>query len=111
MIGYYLKQKEEQLKKDRNQNGIPIKEAIDGYFKALGMEDKMHETRVLSQWEELMGDAVAKRTEELFIRDKVLYVELNSSVMRDELHQSKSEIITKINEAAGMELITGIYLK
>ena len=75
------------------------------------MEDKMHETSVLSQWEALMGDAVAKRTEELFIREKVLYIELNSSVMRDELHQSKSEIIAKINGAAGMELITDIFLK
>jgi predicted nucleic acid-binding Zn ribbon protein len=99
------------LKKDRNQNGIPIKEAIDGYFKALGMEDKMHETRVLSQWEALMGEAVSKRTEGLFIRDRILYVELNSSVMRDELQQAKTEIIAKINELAGMELITDIFLK
>lgn len=99
------------MKKDRNQNGIPIKEAIEGYFKALGMEDKMHETRVLSQWAELMGEAVAKRTEALSIRQHVLYIDLNSSVMRDELHQSKTEIIAKINGAAGMELIKDIFLK
>lgn len=90
---------------------MAIKEAIDGYFKALGMEDKMHETRVLSQWQQLMGDAVAKRTEALSIRQQVLYVTVNSSVMRDELYQSKTEIIAKINTAAGMELIKDIFLK
>lgn len=99
------------MKKNRNQNGIPIKEAIDAYFKAMGMEDKMHETRVLSQWAELMGDAVAKRTESLVIRDRILYVEVNSSVMRDELQQTKTSIIKKINEAAGTELIEDIFLK
>lgn len=99
------------MKKDRNQNGIPIKEAIQDYFKALGMEGKMNETRVLSLWEQLMGEAVAKRTESLVIRNQILYIEVNSSVMRDELHQSKSVIIGKINAAAGTEIIQDIFLK
>lgn len=75
------------------------------------MEDKMHETRVLSQWEALMGEAVSKRTKGLFIRERILFVELNSSVMRDELQQAKTEIVTKINELAGKELIEDIFLK
>ena len=99
------------MKKDRNKNGIPIKEALDGYFRALGIEDKIHETRILSQWSEMMGDAVAVRTESKVIRDKVLYLKINSSVMRDELQQSKAEIIDKVNAAAGCELITDIFLK
>lgn len=99
------------MKKDRNQNGIPIKEAIEGYFKALGMEDKMHETRVLSQWADLMGEAVDKRTTSKYIRDGVLYLEINSSVMRDELQQTKTDIMSKINGAAGCELIRDIFLK
>lgn len=99
------------MKKDRNQNGIPIKEAIEGYFKALGMEDKMHETRVLSQWAELMGEAVDKRTTTKYIRDGVLYLEINSSVMRDELQQTKTDIMAKINAVAGCELIRDIFLK
>ncbi|MDA7803214.1 DUF721 domain-containing protein [Crocinitomix sp.] len=99
------------MKKDRNQDSIPMKEALDGFFKALGMEDKMNETRVLSKWEELMGDAVAKRTTNKYIREKKLYLEINSSVMRDELQQQKAAIIVKVNACAGKELITDIFLK
>ncbi len=99
------------MKKDRNQNSVAIKEAIEGYFKALGMEDKVHQTRILSLWASLMGEAVDKRTTHKYIHDRVLYLEINSSVMRDELRQAKREIIEKVNAAAGCELITDIFLK
>ena len=88
-----------------------MKEALDGYFKALGIEDKILETRILSQWSKLMGEAVAVRTERKKIHNKVLYLTISSSVMRDELQQSKSAIIDKVNTAAGYELITDIFLK
>ncbi len=99
------------MKKDRNQNGIPIKDAINGYFKALGIDDKMIETGVLSKWESIVGKPIAQRTIQKYIREKTLYLEMNSSVMRDELQHLKEEIITKVNEAAGKELITTIFLK
>ena len=100
------------MKKGRNhEDGIPIKEALDGYFKALGIDEKVHETRILSKWEELMGKAVAMRTEKKYIKDKILYLHINSAVMRDELQHDKRAIIEKINTAAAIELITDIYLR
>ncbi|MFT5824016.1 MAG: hypothetical protein ACI8ZM_005282 [Crocinitomix sp.] len=100
------------MKRGRNhQDGIPIKKALEGYFKAIGVDEKILETRVLSQWGKLMGDAVDKRTERKFIKDKILYLNINSAVMRDELQHDKPAIIEKINNAAGIKLITDIYLR
>lgn len=100
------------MEKDRkHEDSVPIKDALEGYFKALGISDKVNETRVLSQWEELMGKAIAVRTSNKRIKDKILYLDINSSVMRDELQQRKAEIIKKINDFAGSELISDIFLK
>ena len=88
-----------------------MKEALEGFYKAMGIDDKMHETRILAQWEDLMGKAIAARTERKYIKDKVLYLHMNSSVMRNELVQQKEEIIQKINALAGCELITAVFLK
>ncbi len=77
----------------------------------MGIGDKMRETAVLSQWKELMGDAIDKRTTRKNIREKILYLEINSAVMRDELQQRKSEIIQIINNAAGGEIVSDIFLK
>lgn len=104
----FLKWKEGQLKK--SDDGMSMNDAVQHYLKALGIDQKMLEASVLSQWEELMGSAVAKRTDRKFIRNRVLHVELNSSVMRDELMQQRSKIVEKINKAAGIEIIDDIYL-
>lgn len=99
------------MKKDRNGDGIPMKEALASYFKAMGMEDKLVETKVLSQWTDIMGDTVGMRTTNKYIKNEILYLKINSSVMRDQLQQEKEQIIKKVNAVAGFELIKDIFLK
>lgn len=77
----------------------------------MGLDRKMLETSVLSRWEELMGNAVAERTESKEIRDEVLYLTINSSVMRNELFQMRSVIVKRLNEAAGFEMIKDVYFQ
>jgi hypothetical protein len=88
-----------------------MKDALDGYLKAIGIDKKVHEMKVLERWGEVMGEAVEKRTENIYIKNRVLHVELNSSVMRNELMQQRSIIITKINTISGIPLIDEIFFK
>ncbi len=92
-------------------DGISMKIAVEQYLKAMGLDRKMLETSVLSRWEELMGNAVAERTESKEIRDEVLYLTINSSVMRNELFQMRSVIVKRLNEAAGFEMIKDVYFQ
>ena len=87
-----------------------MNKALKSYLKAIGIDEKMHEAAVLAQWEEIMGAAVAKRTDKKYIKNRVLHIELNSSVMRDELLQKRSEIIKKVNAASGVDIIDDLYL-
>lgn len=77
----------------------------------MGVDLKVKETETIAQWGKIMGEAVEKRTKNIYIKNKILYLEINSSVMRDELQQSKSSIIEKMNSAAGFELINNIYFR
>ena len=77
----------------------------------MGIDDKMHEMSVLAKWEELMGTDVALRTESKEIKEKTLYLKINSSVMRDELFQSRSVIIKRVNETAGFEMIDTVFIQ
>lgn len=77
----------------------------------MGIDDKMYEMSILAKWEELMGKEVALRTESKEIKEKTLYLKMNSSVMRDELFQSRSVIIKRINEAAGFEMIDTVFIQ
>jgi|APHig6443717497_1056834.scaffolds.fasta_scaffold151524_2 hypothetical protein len=93
----------------RQGNAAPMKDIVDKLMRAYHLDDKMTELDVLNRWGEMMGTAVAQRTTSLKIKNKILYITLNSSVMRDELQHGKAIIIQRVNETAGKELINDIW--
>lgn len=93
----------------RTSNEAPLKEVLERWLKAYGFEGKMKEMDVINAWPELMGEAVAHRTEEIKIKNKKLFLKMGSSVMRDELLQGKSIIIQRVNEYAGVEMIDDVW--
>lgn len=93
----------------RNSNEEPLKDVVDRWLKAYGLDKKMKEMEVIAAWPELMGPAVAHRTTELLIRNKVLILRMDSSVMREELMNGKSIIIHRINDFAGFEIICDVW--
>ena len=93
----------------RTSNEAPLKEVIDRWLKAYKLDGKMKEIEVVNAWPELMGTAVAHRTKEISIRNKTLYLKMESSVMRDELAHGKSIIIQRVNDHAGFEIINDIW--
>jgi predicted nucleic acid-binding Zn ribbon protein len=93
----------------RTSNDTSLGEAIQRLLKVYKLDAKLNEMNVLDQWEEMFGKAVAARTESLKIMNKVLYVKLSSSVMREELMFGKQVIILRINEKAGAEIITDVW--
>ena len=98
---------------DRMRSGesAPLKDVFDRILKAYQWDKKYNELEVLSQWEEMMGKAVAIRTTRLYIENRVLFVELNSSVMREELQYGKEIIIQRVNQTAGQKIIDDVFFR
>jgi predicted nucleic acid-binding Zn ribbon protein len=93
----------------RSSNETPLKELIDKLMKAYQLDGKLNEMTVLEAWPEMMGIAVANRTVDIKIRNKTLYITMDSSVMRDELAHGKTIILHRVNEKAGYEMITDVW--
>ena len=93
----------------RTSNEAPLKDVLDRWLRAYGLEGKMKELDVINAWPELMGTAVANRTQEIKIKNKKLFLKMGSSVMRDELLQGKTIIIQRVNEFAGFEIIEDVW--
>ncbi len=93
----------------RTSNESPLKDVIDRWLKAYRLDGKMKELDVIDAWEEMMGTAVAHRTKEITIRNKTLYLKMESSVMRDELAHGKEIIIHRVNDKAGFEMINDVW--
>ena len=93
-----------------NADSVPLPaELIEKLMKAYRLDGKMKELDIINSWEEMMGKAVATRTKEIYIKNKTLFLVMDSSVMREELSYGKQIIIERINQKAGFQMISNIY--
>jgi predicted nucleic acid-binding Zn ribbon protein len=95
----------------RKSNTQKLGEIIREYLEHMMIDRKLKEFSIISSWEELMGKLVAERTSHIYIRNKVLFIELKSSVLRNELMMMRQSIVDKINEKAGEKIIEKIVVK
>ena len=70
--------------------------------------EKLAETRLINAWETTLGKAVTRYTENLYIKNKTLHARLSSAVLRNELSLYRSDLVAKLNKAAGMDIINNI---
>ncbi len=96
------------MRKSQTQN---ISEVISSILKANGLEDKLAETRMIQSWEELLGKSVARLTKGMYVKNRTLFVSLNSSVVRNELMMIKKDLLPRLNEKAGKCIIDEIVLR
>ncbi len=87
-----------------------MKEAVDQLLEVYKLRRKFDETALLAAWPEMMGPAIANRTRQLFIRDKKLYVRVESAVIKNELLLIRSQIIKNMNERVGKVVIEDVVI-
>jgi predicted nucleic acid-binding Zn ribbon protein len=92
----------------RKANDKSLKEAIEQMLNVYKIKRRYDETGIVSAWPDLVGKSVANRTKELFIKDKKLFLRIESSVIKNELVMMRQQIIKKINDDAKTELVADI---
>jgi predicted nucleic acid-binding Zn ribbon protein len=95
----------------RRSKTISLAEAINDYIKEMNLGGKLTEIAVINSWEEIVGKAISSRTTKIYIKNSILFVHLNSSVVRNELLMLRETLRTKLNEKAGSEVIKEIVLR
>ena len=95
----------------RRSKTISLAEAVNDYIREMNLGGKLSEVAVINSWEEIVGKAISSRTSKIFIRDHILYVHLNSSVVRNELLMLREALKEQLNKKAGSEVIRDIVLR
>jgi len=95
----------------RKSNTQPIHEVIRDLLREMDIDRKLKEVSLVSQWETMMGRNVALRTSQIYIRNRILYVHVTSSVLKSELLMMRQAITDKLNENAGERLIEQVVIR
>lgn len=85
--------------------------AIKSFLKESKFDRKLAEVDIVSSWESIIGRPIARATTNIYIQNGVLHIQLNSSIVRNELFMMRNEIIKAVNEHAGRAVVSGIVLK
>ncbi|MFH6769961.1 DUF721 domain-containing protein [Gaetbulibacter aquiaggeris] len=95
----------------RNNDHVSISDALKEFVQTNKLETGLNKVNVADAWAKLMGNGVNHYTTAVQLERNTLYVQLSSSVLREELSYGKEKIITLLNEELGKEIIKKLILR
>ena len=95
----------------RSGNTQKLGEVINEYLRALRLRQRVKEFEVIRYWEEILGKIVAEKTTRIYIKDRVLHVQIQSAVLKHELMMQQDLLIKTLNEKAGELVIDRIIFR
>ncbi len=95
----------------RINDHISISEALQEFVEDNKLQKGLDKVHVRDVWNSQMGPAIEKYTTAIKLDRDVLYIQLSSSVLREELSYGKEKIIKMLNEELGRELVKKLVLR
>lgn len=85
-----------------------IEQIILRYLREAQLETPLNEYRLIQAWEKVAGKVASRYTQDLKIYNQKLYVSLRSPVLRTELMMQRTDLVRKLNDYVGANVITDI---
>ncbi|MCL5130425.1 MULTISPECIES: DUF721 domain-containing protein [unclassified Algibacter] len=95
----------------RINDNLSIQDALKEFVTTNRLEKGLDKVNVADAWAKLMGNGVNNYTSSVALERETLYIELSSSVLREELSYGKQKIINMLNEELGKDIIKKLVLR
>ena len=95
----------------RNNENLNMADALKEFVETNRLEKGLDAINVADAWKNMMGNGVNNYTTAIQLKGDTLFVQLSSSVLREELSYGKQKIINMLNEKLGKELIKKLVLR
>ncbi len=86
-------------------------DVVPALLRELGLETPLNEARAVNAWEMIVGERVAKATGNVKIYNRVMFVEVASPALRNNLFMQRSVLVKKINDYVKADVISDIRFK
>ena len=95
----------------RHNEHLKISDVLQEFIETNKLQKGLDKVNVREAWENMMGNGVNHYTTAIKLERDTLYVQLSSSVLREELSYGKEKIINMLNEDLGREIIKKLVLR
>lgn len=87
-----------------------VGQAIRDMLNSYQLTSKFDESNLIGSWERLAGKPISRRTKKVFIRNKILFVELDSPSMKHDFSLHKDKVLELFKKEFGAGIITDIVV-
>ena len=95
----------------RRKNTEKISDILSQVLKQNHLDERLYETKVVNSWPVILGENIRKYTTDIYFQNKKLYVQLSSSVLRQELFLTREEIKNSLNKHVGADVVKEIVFQ
>ena len=86
-------------------NSSSLTDALFAYLRESGLEQSVLEVQIEEIWPRVMGETVAQLTRSVEVKDGMLIAHINSAALKAQLFENRFELVKKLNEAVGAQVI------
>ena len=85
-----------------------IQTLLPDFLRRQGLESPLRQRRLLTSWDEVVGEPIARYTSERFIKNQTLYVTVHNPALRADQSMGRSLLVKRLNERAAAQVIVDI---
>ena len=86
-------------------------DALKQFVQTSKIKNGVQAAKIEEVWQEIMGTTIAKYTNKIYIFEKKLFIETNVGPLKNELGFQKVQIIERVNEKMGENIINEVIIK
>lgn len=84
-----------------DQNQFKIGDAVQAFLRSHDLEERFYEAVLKSDWQDLMGEKVADKTNDISLDKGCLILYLSSAPLRNQLRMKQGAMIEYLNKKIG----------
>ncbi|MEM6841182.1 MAG: DUF721 domain-containing protein [Bacteroidota bacterium] len=85
-----------------------VGEALHQLLDTYQLKAKYEQTQLIESWGRLMGHPIARRTDKIYVSNRILYVKLSSAPLKQELNMSRSKILALFLQEFGEAIVDDV---
>ena len=81
---------------------------LQHFLREQGLETPLNEYRAVQIWPEIVGPAISRYVGKVFIKNCIMYVQIRSAALRENLTHQRTGLAQRVNQQVGAQVVNEI---
>lgn len=81
---------------------------LQHFLREQGLETPLNEYRAVQIWPEIVGSAISRYVGKVFIKNCIMYVQIRSAALRENLTHQRTVLAQRVNQQIGAQVVNEI---